>query len=421
MALRRFSLALAAQSEELCAELSEDLDLALGELRAEQLPAALAAIEAAARPESVDRAVASGERRATGAVAVQVEARGALADLCRVMPAAVMAGCPQVVVNLCPALGRTALRLATLAERCLPGVIFSAMEPLAFVHRARLDPYCHALWVGGALPGLEALEPELRAGGQPVVWERPSNDAVLLGAGGDLQAAVQVASGAFRLGGGERSKVGRVYVHRSQHAAFVEAICAVAAERLVEEPRDPAAMVSPLRSEADREALLAMLDEAEDAGASLDVGLDFRRFGDDREPVLYPTVVSGCAPGLEIVRAVKPGPVLAVVPFEDEAELCQMFEAPGGSCAAFGVGPAVLLRAARAFGRLTVGAAPAAAAPFDDRTLAPAAPGPDDRLWWGALEHRGPMGLQRVFTRARARASAGPGAERSGRAEAAPA
>lgn len=400
LALRRFSLALAAEAEELCSELSVDLDLALGELRTEQLPAAMAAIGAWERPEAVDPAVRSGERRATGAIAIQVEARAALTDLCRVMPAAVMAGCPQVVVNLCPALQRTARRLATIAERCLPGVIFSAVEPAAFVQRTRLDPYCHALWVGGALPALEDQEAAVRASGQPLVWERAANDAVLLGAGGDLAAAVAAASTAFRLGGGERAGIGRVYVHQRLHDAFVEAICAEAAARAVEDPHDPEAMVSPLRSEADRAALLEMLDAAEDAGASLDVGLDFRRFGQEREPVLYPTVVSGCAPGLAIVTAVKPGPVLAVVPFADEAELCTMLGAPGGACATFGIGPTGLMAAARAFGRLCVGGG--AAERGADEADRPSAPGPDDRLWWGNEVHRGPLSLQRVFTRVRA-------------------
>lgn len=135
-ALRRFALALAGQADELCAEISEDLDLALGELRGEQLPSALALLEAWSHPEAIDASVRAGERRPTGAVVVQVEPRAALTDLCRVMPAAFLSGCPQVVVNLSPALARVARRLADLAERSLPGVVFSAIEPAAFLARS---------------------------------------------------------------------------------------------------------------------------------------------------------------------------------------------------------------------------------------------------------------------------------------------
>jgi len=408
LALRRFALALAARGEALCAELSADLSLAHGELLREQLPLAQAALEAWTAPGAGDPAVRAGERRPAGAVAIQLDPLSLLPDLCRVMPAAFLAGVPQILVNTTPAARRTAAQLAELVERSLPGVILSALAPDEFLRRVAADPYTQAVWIGGAAEGAAALEARLRATGAPVTWEQAGNHALVVGKDADLAAAARAATSAFRLGGHDRARVGRVYVHADRHEALVAAICAAAAEREVEDPRDPAAMVSPLRTDADRLALLEMLDEAEDTGASLDVGLDFRRFGEGAEPVLYPTVVSGCDPALSVVRLPKPGPVLAVVPWTDEAALLDGVGAGSAALYAFGLGAPLLGRLGAVFGQVFVNQGPDG--PAVEASRRAWGGGPEHCTWRGVETLRGPMELQRLFTRPRPAAAPAPAA-----------
>ncbi|MBL8614877.1 MAG: aldehyde dehydrogenase family protein [Deltaproteobacteria bacterium] len=398
-ALRRFALALAARGEELCAELSADLQLAHGELLHEQLPLARAALEAWAAPGAGDPAVRVGERRAAGAVALQLDPLALLPDLCRVMPAAFLAGVPQILVNTDPAARRTTAQLAALVERCLPGVILSALPAEAFLRRVAADPYTQAVWIGGAAGGVVGLEERLRATGAPITWEQAGNHALVVGRSADLGAAARAAASAFRLGGHDRARVGRVYVHADRHEALVAAICAEAAARAVEDPTDPAAMVSPLRADADRLALLEMLDEAEDTGASLDVGLDFRRFREGSEPVLYPTVVSGCDPALSVVRLSKPGPVLAVVPWTDENALLEGVGVGAAALYSFGVEAPLLARLGAAFGHTFVNQGPDG--PAVEAMRQAWGGGPEHCTWRGAETLRGPIELQRLFTRPR--------------------
>lgn len=404
LALRRFADALAGAGEALCAELAQDLQLARGELLREQLPAALAALEAWAADAAHAPALRAGERRAPGAVALQLDPGGLLTDLCGVMPSAFRAGAPQILVNTDPAVARTTARLAALVERTLPGVILSALPPEDFLRRVAADPYVHAVWIGGEGAAPAAVEAPLRAAGALTTWEITENNALIVGPDADIEAAARCAESAFQLGGHDRARVGRVYAHASVHEAFVAAICARAAARAVEDPADAAAMVSPLRSEADRLALLELLDEAEDAGASLDVGLDFRRFGDEAQPVLYPTVVSGCSPDLRVVTARKPGPVLAVVPWDGAAELPGVVGAGAACLYAFGVSADALAALSARFGQVFLDEGPQG--PVAAARRRRWSGGPAQPAWRGAETLRGPVELLQLFSRPRPPAAA---------------
>jgi acyl-CoA reductase-like NAD-dependent aldehyde dehydrogenase len=137
--------------------------------------------------------------------------------------------------------------------------------------------------------------------------------------------------------------VRRVFVHRSRHDAFVDALRPLANGARAE----PLALMSQA-AQAER-----LVGDAVKRGASI-LGSDELPTALDDPPRIRPTVVIGASPQMAICREVSFAPVVSVVPFHDEAELVKLAE----ECA-FGLGASVFTsspkRAIELAGRLRVG------------------------------------------------------------------
>ena len=138
----------------------------------------------------------------------------------------------------------------------------------------------------------------------------------------DLEAAANgaVAGGLINVGQ-DCTAATRLYVERSAYARFRALLLERLATVRVGDPFDESTDLGPLISRGQRDRVAGFVDRARDAGATIATG---GRVPDD--PALahgayyLPTVVEGAAQDAEITQREIFGPVLVLLPFDDEAD-----------------------------------------------------------------------------------------------------
>jgi acyl-CoA reductase-like NAD-dependent aldehyde dehydrogenase len=110
----------------------------------------------------------------------------------------------------------------------------------------------------------------------------------------------------------------RVVVHRSVHDQLVENLSAVPAFLTVGDPQDEGTLVGPLISGAQRDRVVAHIEGGVAEGAEVAAGGDTPDF--DRGFFVNPTLLTGCTNEMMISREEIFGPVVVVIPFDDEDE-----------------------------------------------------------------------------------------------------
>jgi 4-(gamma-glutamylamino)butanal dehydrogenase len=133
------------------------------------------------------------------------------------------------------------------------------------------------------------------------------------------QAAKVSAMGIFRNSGQVCVAGSRLLVQRSVHDAFVDRLQNIAASLRVGDPLDVTTEIGAVSSARQLAKNLAAVQSALQQGARLRVG------GDARHPVaggsyMAPALFDRVSPGMTLAREEVFGPVLAVLPFDDEAE-----------------------------------------------------------------------------------------------------
>ncbi len=110
----------------------------------------------------------------------------------------------------------------------------------------------------------------------------------------------------------------RVLAHRSIHDQLVENLTAVPAFLTVGDPQDEATLVGPLISAVQRDRVMDHIASGVAEGAHLAAGGDRPDIG----PGFYvnPTLFTGCTNTMAISREEIFGPVVVVIPFDDEDE-----------------------------------------------------------------------------------------------------
>lgn len=110
----------------------------------------------------------------------------------------------------------------------------------------------------------------------------------------------------------------RVLVHRTLHDDVVTALAQYAAALTVGDPDDPATVVGPLISAAQRDRVEAYVAGARAQGARVAAGGE----RPDLKPGFYaaPTLLTGVTPEMTVAQEEIFGPVVAVLPFDDEDE-----------------------------------------------------------------------------------------------------
>jgi acyl-CoA reductase-like NAD-dependent aldehyde dehydrogenase len=156
----------------------------------------------------------------------------------------------------------------------------------------------------------------------PSVLELGGKSANVVFADADLGRALLGAQAAIFGGAGQSCVAGsRLLVHRSIHAEFVARLAHAAGRIPIGAPTDPATQIGPINNRRQLDKIAGMVEAAAGAGATIAAGgacpAALRETGGF---YFAPTIVDGVAPDAAIAREEVFGPVLTVLPFDDEAE-----------------------------------------------------------------------------------------------------
>lgn len=156
----------------------------------------------------------------------------------------------------------------------------------------------------------------------PAVLELGGKSANIVFGDADTDRAVIGAQAAIFASCGQSCVAGsRLLVHRSVHGEMVEKLASAAARIPVGAPMDPATQIGPVNNLRQWSRIDAMVRQAVDQGASIASGGARPEALADTGGFFYaPTVLDAVAPSMTIARDEVFGPVVSVLPFDDEAE-----------------------------------------------------------------------------------------------------
>ena len=114
----------------------------------------------------------------------------------------------------------------------------------------------------------------------------------------------------------------RVFVHKQVREEFLARLKARTEVMVIGDPLDPATQLGALISEAHLQKVLGYIERGQQQGATLLTGGRRVTSGDlAKGAFVQPTIFTGCTDTMDIVREEIFGPVMAVLDFEDEAEV----------------------------------------------------------------------------------------------------
>ena len=146
----------------------------------------------------------------------------------------------------------------------------------------------------------------------------------------------------------------RMLVPRVRHDEAVEVAAGVAARLRVGTPRSPETDIGPLANAPQFAKVQAMIEAGIREGARLAAGGEGRPEGFNRGLYVRPTVFAAVDPSMRVAREEIFGPVLSIIPYDDEEDALAIANATEFGLAAY-VQSGDLDRARRLAGRLRAG------------------------------------------------------------------
>lgn len=162
-----------------------------------------------------------------------------------------------------------------------------------------------------AAKGLKRVTLELGGKSPNIVFDDAKLDNAVKG----------VISGIYAATGQTCVAGSRLLLQRSIHDRFLEQLVAFARTARMGDPSDPGTQVGPVTTRQQYEKVLKFIDRAKQEGAVVRLG-----GGPARRPecgdgwFVEPTIFAGVDPQMQIAREEVFGPVLAVLPFDDEED-----------------------------------------------------------------------------------------------------
>lgn len=170
------------------------------------------------------------------------------------------------------------------------------------------------VWGGEAL-GDELLARLPHGKRKRIVFEGPGKDPAIVLPGADpRKVAAELVASKFAYSGQTCTAPENLLIHRSLHDEIVELFVSAAAQRRVGDPREPCVDVGPMMSPKVPPLVKAQLADAVMKGAEVIFG------GQVEGPYVYPTVVTGVTPSMQIFRDETFAPVFATCVFDLEEE-----------------------------------------------------------------------------------------------------
>ncbi|EHM14936.1 betaine-aldehyde dehydrogenase [Mycobacteroides abscessus subsp. bolletii BD] len=156
-----------------------------------------------------------------------------------------------------------------------------------------------------------------------VALELGGKSANVILEGADLATAVKVGVGNAFLNSGQTCMAWtRMLVPASRYTEALKLITTAASKYSAGDPQDPSTRIGPLASQSQYDSVRGFIERAHRDGARLIVG-GANKIGDVGYYVA-PTVFADVAPESELGQEEVFGPVLAVIPFKDEADALQI-------------------------------------------------------------------------------------------------
>ena len=325
--LHRMARLLEARSDELTDTMVSEVGTPIAIARRSQTATAIADLDNFANvlpdvlwEERVDDTLIL--REAVGVIGALCAWNGPLRSVVLKAGAAIAAGCTVVVkpAEVAPLTGYVFADVAT--EAGLPDGVVNLVSGTgpeigeAIVLHPAVDM---ATLTGSVRAGSRVMELAARSV-KRVALELGGKSANLVCEDADLQAAI--ASGiddAFRNAGQVCGGLTRLLVPRSRLAEAEDIAKAVAESYVVGDPLDPATTLGPVVSEVQRDRVRAHIQRAIDEGVRLVSGGTEQPEGIDRGFYVRPTIFSGDN-STHIAQEEVFGPVVVIIPFEDEAD-----------------------------------------------------------------------------------------------------
>ena len=171
----------------------------------------------------------------------------------------------------------------------------------------------------GGIPGGRAVASTAAQQIKPLVMELGGKSPQLVFEDADLELAVNgVAAGIFPVSGQSCVSGSRAVVHSSLIDEFTERLVAVVDKARIGDPLDPSTQIGPIANRPHYEKILADIEAAEVSGATL--LLDGRNGGPDTGYYIGPTIFSGVSNDMDLAQHEIFGPVVGIIPFDDEEE-----------------------------------------------------------------------------------------------------
>lgn len=181
----------------------------------------------------------------------------------------------------------------------------------------------------------------------PAFLELGGKDPAVVLEGSDLErAATAILRASVAATGQACQSLERIYVHRSQHDAFVERLTEKAVNTKLSYPDPHRGIVGPLIFERQADIIGSHLEDALAKGAKIETGGEIRDL--DGGLWIEPTVLSNVDHGMRVMREETFGPVMPVMAFDREEEAVRLANDSdyGLSAAVFGPSEDAALRVA---------------------------------------------------------------------------
>jgi len=176
-------------------------------------------------------------------------------------------------------------------------------------------------FTGGEATGMRIGEAAAR-GLKQVCLELGGKSANIVFDDADFERAARgCVAGIFTSGGQSCIAGSRLLVQRGMHDAFVERVIELASGIKAGDPRAPGTTLGPVANEAQLNKILEFVERAPAEGARCVLG--GKRLHEDKWFV-EPTIFTGVRPDMHIACEEVFGPVLSVIPFDDEAEAIEI-------------------------------------------------------------------------------------------------
>ncbi|THD82369.1 aldehyde dehydrogenase [Aliigemmobacter aestuarii] len=221
----------------------------------------------------------------------------------------------------------SALRLAELAaEAGLPDGVLNVVP--GYGHEAGmalgLHPDVDVIAFTGSTEVGKLFQTYAGRSNMKQVWlETGGKSPNLIFPDADLDRAADMAAfGIFFNAGEVCSANSRLLVHREVHDAMVERLAARAAAVRQGNPLDPGTNMGPMVDRGHAERVAGFIERAHAAARLVCGGERVTRDGSDAW--ITPTIFDRVDPASELARDEVFGPVLAVIPFDDEAEALRL-------------------------------------------------------------------------------------------------